>query len=685
MNPFLPLTETEQTNIVSYFKENIIKDQEVPFKVMFNYVGLKEPNKKLVLLWRENGILPKRLAEVHLYYYGIDKYYVYVVDLINEQVNTISEPKLIPGARSQYNCPDDELAIQSVITNMDFRNAMKSKGLTDYEIDNYISFDVSPDGRLYNVDNKLIYYFVDKKTKFKLKTTLFNTSASKVIYETDPRPQIIYLTPFWNDGNGSSVCYYNNPISDVFVFYNRRDNSVLKVIDNGLKYPISKGNTDWERPYPNNINPLITYLPNGPSYVLNKNVVKWSDWEFTWSFDPVYGLSLYDISFLDRTTWRENPNFPPVKRSIIYKANITELITSYAAKEQVTAPRQFFDLGEYPARDFCVPQIKGIDVPEYADLFGVIVTNVDGTVFELADAIALYEQNDNMLWRHTDYPCDGNTVTRGRAGRKLTLTCTHTIGNYDYTFNWNFLQDGKINLQVIPSGCLSCVPSEITYLNDNDIEIESGTLVRPNIIASNHSHIINIRIDFMIDGLVNSVKEVELYNPCDNNENPYGNVFTEKETLLRTELESIRNQNFDKSRNWVVCNHDSKNYVGSERGYKIIPYPRSASLYNKNERTVVRAPFILNDFFVTKFRENELYGAGRYVVESEKPQGTPIYCKNNENIVNEDVVVWYSLGFAHKPDIEQYPVMPREILELNLEPENFFNENPALYIPPTAL
>ena len=679
-NPLEPLTELELTNIVEYFKSQIITEN-IPDEVMFNYIGLIEPPKKEMLLFYQFGIIPTRQAEVGLYHYSIDKYFSFVVNMLDENVVWVSEPRLIEGVRPQYNCPDDLKAEESVLSNEEFRHAMKKRGLTDYDIDNNISFDISVDGRLYDVTKHFIYNFVNKNIKFKLKTTVFNTSESKIIYETKPEPYIYYCTPYWNDGNKGTTSSYVNPISDVFVFYNRHANNVLKVVDNGIIYPISKGNTDWERPYPNNIKPMITLLPEGPSYTINANTINWGDWEFTWSFDPVYGLAINNVSFLDRTTWRENPNLQPVKRSILYKANLAELITAYSDSTQITALRNFYDLSEYPARDFIVPLIKGIDVPDYADLIGVFISGVTGDVYELSEIIGLYEKDDGMLWRHTDYPCVGDIVTRGRKGRKLVLTTTHSVGNYDYTFNWNFYQDGKISYQIMPSGCLSDVPTEITYLNDHE-EINAGTLVRPNIIGTNHCHYANVRMDFTVDGLNNTISEVDLINTCDNKANPYGNKFTEKHTVLKTEKEAIRKQNFDVGRVWVVENENSKNYLGMSRGYKIIPFPTPSSILNPNERITVRAPYMLNNLHVTKYRDGELYAAGKYVVENEKATGLPNYIKNNEKIVNKDIVVWYTFGFGHKPDIEQYPVMPREILEFSIVPESFFNENPALYIAP---
>jgi primary-amine oxidase len=81
-----------------------------------------------------------------------------------------------------------------------------------------------------------------------------------------------------------------------------------------------------------------------------------------------------------------------------------------------------------------------------------------------------------------------------------------------------------------------------------------------------------MRIDFMVDGIKNSIEESDLVLLPPSEENPYGNQFKEEETLLLTEKEAIRNTDFLKSRKWIVSNEESLNYVGIARGYELNPY-----------------------------------------------------------------------------------------------------------------
>jgi len=48
------------------------------------------------------------------------------------------------------------------------------------------------------------------------------------------------------------------------------------------------------------------------------------------------------------------------------------------------------------------------------------------------------------------------------------------------------------------------------------------------------------------------------------------------------------------------------------------------------------------------------------------------------------VVVWHSFGLHHIPRPEDFPVQPVTTSGFALHPAGFFDENPALDVPPTA-
>ena len=47
----------------------------------------------------------------------------------------------------------------------------------------------------------------------------------------------------------------------------------------------------------------------------------------------------------------------------------------------------------------------------------------------------------------------------------------------------------------------------------------------------------------------------------------------------------------------------------------------------------------------------------------------------------QDVVVWYTVAVNHMPTVEEYPVMTTDSVHFQIEPDGFFNSNPALDAP----
>ena len=94
-----------------------------------------------------------------------------------------------------------------------------------------------------------------------------------------------------------------------------------------------------------------------------------------------------------------------------------------------------------------------------------------------------------------------------------------------------------------------------------------------------------------------------------------------------------------------------------------------------------RAGFINNHFWATRYSPEEMSAAGVYPNQSRGGDGLPRWVSNNEPLVNQDVVVWYTLGVTHIPRPEEWPVMPVSHVSFRLIPGGFFTRNPALDVP----
>lgn len=96
-----------------------------------------------------------------------------------------------------------------------------------------------------------------------------------------------------------------------------------------------------------------------------------------------------------------------------------------------------------------------------------------------------------------------------------------------------------------------------------------------------------------------------------------------------------------------------------------------------------RAEFADHNIYVTSYRDGELYAGGKYTNQSRGGTGVRSFADRQDNVQDDDIVVWVQFGINHVPRIEDFPVMPVEIIKVGLKPVNFFTKNPALDVPPS--
>ena len=83
-----------------------------------------------------------------------------------------------------------------------------------------------------------------------------------------------------------------------------------------------------------------------------------------------------------------------------------------------------------------------------------------------------------------------------------------------------------------------------------------------------------------------------------------------------------------------------------------------------------------------RFHADERYAAGEYPNLHPGGAGLPEFVADDEGIVDEDIVLWYSLGHNHLPRTEDWPIMPVWKMGFMLKPSGFFDRNPTLDVPP---
>lgn len=422
---------------------------------------------------------------------------------------------------------------------------------------------------------------------------------------------------------------------------------------------------DHVGPLRSDLKPISITQPEGPSFTVDGHEVNWQKWSFRIGFNSREGLVLYTVSYDDQGA----------KRPILYRASLSEMVVPYGDPGPTQNRKNAFDSGEYGIGQLANSLELGCDCVGYIRYLDAAITNSKGEPVVIKNAICMHEEDYGILWKHTDWRTNEVEVRRSR---RLVVSSISTVANYEYGFFWYFYQDGNIEFQVKLTGILS-----VGGLAEGEKPLY-GTMVAPDLYAPNHQHFFNVRMDLQIDGTDNSVYEVDTVPAPPGPNNPMGNAFMAKSTLLATEQEAIRDLKLETARYWKFVNDNVKNEMGQSVGYKIVPGENCFPFASPDSSLLKRAGFIKHHLWVTPYDEKEMFAGGDYPNQHAGGDGLESWTQQDRPVNNTDIVVWYTMGHNHIPRPEDWPVMPAAYTGFLLKPTGFFNASPALDLPPSA-
>ena len=228
-----------------------------------------------------------------------------------------------------------------------------------------------------------------------------------------------------------------------------------------------------------------------------------------------------------------------------------------------------FDEGEFGIGRLALSLEAQTDYPDNARLFSATFAGETGMAQQLQRAVALYERDGGVLWKHVDYTSLPFLHNESRRARQLVLSWFANVGNYEYGFDWVFHQDGTLEMEALLTGIMAARGVGDDHAEHD--EASHGHKVAPNVEAVHHQHFFNFRLDMDVDGVANSVVEMNTEPSPAGKNNPYNNAFTMTENPLRTERQAQRQINLASSRKWKVINPANKNSLGQPTGYMLFP------------------------------------------------------------------------------------------------------------------
>lgn len=455
---------------------------------------------------------------------------------------------------------------------------------------------------------------------------------------------------------------YARPVQGVVPIIDLATMEVLEVEDYGVvplseeAGPIEPGAWGPDRP---GLKELEISQPDGPSFDVDGWKVSWQGWELRVGFTHREGLVLYDLSFKDR----------PVLR----RAACNEMYVPYLDPNSTQYRKNFFDWGEYGAGPLTNSLELGCDCLGVIHYFDGAVLDGAGAGKAIPSAICMHEEDYSVLWKHTDMRREVGQVRRSR---RLVISNFQTVANYDYGFYWSLYQDGCIELEVKLTGFLS-----VSGIEAGD-EVPYGTVVSERVQAPYHQHYFGIRLDTAVDGANNRLVEVHAEGETDPELDPYGNAVRAVEEPLLSESAAAQQVDPARDRFWRVQSTERTNRLGDPTAYRL-KLPNTTRPHCKPDSVMARrAPFVGQHLWATPLDPEENFVGGQYPNQAEPgADGVHVWQRQDRSLDGVPLVLWPVIGTHHVPRPEQWPVMPVDRIGLALEPDGFFDRNPALDVP----
>ncbi|MBC6432444.1 primary-amine oxidase [Nostoc sp. HG1] len=622
-HPVTSLTEAEISTAVSVIK----REKTLSEMAAFPLIALQEPDKEEVLKFTP-GKAFQRKAFLVIYDKSQNKTYEGIVNLTSKTLNSWKE---IPSVQPAIVASEYELATQVVKADPRWQKAIQRRGITDFD---QVKISCWAPGIL-----------------SKQEEATGNRLCRALSY---------YEGKGWN--------YYGSPIEGVLATVNLNTGKIASFVDRG-NVPFSQENWNYDvKSLGKLLSPLKALKilqPNGVSFQIKDNEISWRGWKFRYLMHPRNGLMLYQV------THKDGENIRPV----LYRASLSEMVVPYGDPEPTWSFRNAFDVGEYNFGLLANTMELGKEIPENGLLLDAVFANEQGEAYKIPGVIGIYERDNGMLWKHYDYNTQRNDVRRSR---ELVMTMTVAVDNYDYSINWIFHQDGTLEVQNELTGIVLAQGTAAQKQSEDD---SYGRLIAKNIFGVNHQHFFNYRLDFDVDGQANSVMEMNVKALPMDEKNPLGNAIAITETPLIKETAAVRDLDMKSSREWMIVSADKKNTLGAAPGYMLMPGGNSIFFPVEGSNIRQKAEFATHHVWVTKYKPAELYAGGDYPNQTQPGQGLPKYIADNESLIGEDIVLWYTMGVTHIPRAEDWPVMPVHRVGFKLIPRGFFSRNPAINLP----
>ncbi|XP_062377304.1 amiloride-sensitive amine oxidase [copper-containing] [Sardina pilchardus] len=405
--------------------------------------------------------------------------------------------------------------------------------------------------------------------------------------------------------------------------------------------------------------------PQGPRYHVDGNFVEYAGWSFAFRVRSSAGLQIFDLRFNGER--------------VAYEVSLQEAIAFYSGDTPAAMQTKYIDAGwAMGTSDYELA--PGIDCPEIATFRDMYHYYDTDKPVRYRNALCIFEMTTAMpLRRHFNADFKGGyNFFAGLENHVLVLRTTSTVYNYDYIWDFHFYQNGVMEARVSATGYIHA-----TFFTPNGLNY--GTKVYSYVLGNLHTHLIHYKVDLDVAGRENSFESMEL--KFVNVSNPWSPGHTIQQSLLaKTQHETERSAAFRFGKKFPrylhFYNPTQENRWGHKKGYRIQFNSHAHSVLPKGWQEENGISWARYPLAVTRHKDSEATSSSMYTQNNpwEPLVSFEDYIRNNENITQQDLVAWVTVGFLHVPHSEDIPntATPGNAVGFFLRPFNFFDEDPSL-------
>ncbi|XP_027394404.1 amiloride-sensitive amine oxidase [copper-containing] [Bos indicus x Bos taurus] len=404
--------------------------------------------------------------------------------------------------------------------------------------------------------------------------------------------------------------------------------------------------------------------PQGARYSLDGHTVRYAGWSFSFRLRSSSGLQVLDVRFGGER--------------VAYEVSVQEAVALYGGHTPAGMQTKYMDVG-WGLGSVTYELAPGIDCPEMATFVDALHYYDDDGPVLYPRALCLFEMPTGVpIRRHFNSNFNGGfNFYAGLKGQALVLRTTSTVYNYDYIWDFIFYPNGVMEAKMHATGYIHA-----TFYTPEGLR--HGTRLHTHLIGNMHTHLVHYRVDLDVAGTKNSFQTLQM--KLENITNPW----SPGHRLVHPALQQMR---YSRERQaafrfgqtlpkYLLFTSPEQNPWGHQRSYRVQIHSMADQVLPpgwQEERAVTWARYPLA---VTKYRESERYSSSIY--NQNDPWDPPVvfeeFLRNNENIEDEDLVAWVTVGFLHIPHAEDIPntTTPGNSVGFLLRPFNFFPEDPSL-------